>query len=62
MQTSVTLGSETTDPTMRALARDPHRFRDMRDRHPLLNPFNQQAPAMNSQTSITVSHRRPPGL
>jgi len=44
-------------PTMGALARDPHRLRDMR--HSLTlpsDPLDQQTPAMHGETSITVSH------
>ena len=62
MKTGLTLGFEALLPTLRALPRDPHRFRDMRDRHSLLDPIDQQTTAMKRETSITVSHRRPPGL
>ena len=41
---------------MRALTRDPHRFRDMSDRYPLLDPFDQKSTAMDCETSVTVRH------
>ena len=56
MQTGFALGSESGHPTMGALPRDPHRLRDMRDRHPGLDPGDQQPPAMERQTGITVGH------
>ena len=56
MKTNLALGREAAHPTMRALTRDPHRFRDMRDRHALLDPFDQQSTAMDCETSITVRH------
>jgi len=48
---------EPGDPTVRALARDPHRPGDMRDRHALItDTAHQHAPAMERQTSVTVRH------
>jgi hypothetical protein len=42
---------------MRTLTRDPHRLRDMRDRHPQLSDTtNQQTATMHRQPSITVTH------
>ena len=42
---------------MGALPRDPHRFRDMRNRHLLdTNTFDQQQPAVKRQTGVTVTH------
>jgi hypothetical protein len=48
---------EPSDPAMRTLTRDPHRLRDMRDRHALLsNTTDQQTATMHRQTSVTVTH------
>ena len=56
-QAGLALGVEAGDPAMRALARDPHRLGDMRDRHPLLtDPMHQQTTTMERQTSVTVRH------
>ena len=42
---------------MRALARNPHRFRDVSDGLALLaNSTYEQLTAMNSQTGVTVRH------
>jgi hypothetical protein len=57
MQAGLALRVEASDPTMRALARDPHRLRDMRDWHTQLsNPPDQQTTAMHRQTSVSVRH------
>jgi hypothetical protein len=43
-------------PTVGTLPRDTHRLRDVSDRHPGLDPGDQQPPAMERQTGITVGH------
>lgn len=56
-QAGVALGVEAGNPPMRTLARDAHRLRDMRHRHPFLaDPSDEQPPTMKRQTSITVTH------
>jgi hypothetical protein len=63
MQTGFAVGIEAGHPTMSALARDPHRLGDVGDRLPIVaNPLNEQTTAMKRETSVTVRHRRPPGL
>jgi len=57
VQTGLALGIETSDPTMGALARDPHRSSDMRDRHLLpTDPLHKQQPAVECQAGVTVTH------
>ena len=56
MQPGLALSGEPGHPPVRALAGDPHRFSNIRDRHPGLDPRDQQSPAMERQTSITVGH------
>jgi hypothetical protein len=56
-QPDITLGVETSNPTMRTLTRHAHRSSDMRDRHPLLSDTtNQQTATMHRQASVTVRH------
>jgi transposase-like protein len=56
MQATFTLGGIPGHPAMGTLPRDTHRLGHMRDRHPGLDPSDQQPPAMERQTSITVGH------
>lgn len=57
MQRGQATGLEPTHPAMSALARDPHRLGDMSDRLPAADDsLNEQASAMERETSITVSH------
>jgi hypothetical protein len=50
-------GVETSQPAVGALTRDSHRLGDMCHRHSLVaDPFDQQAPAVKRQSSITVTH------
>ncbi len=57
IETRIALGVEPVDPTMGALTRDPHRFRDVSNRSAIIDdPSDQQATTVNSETSITVRH------
>ncbi len=52
----VALGGVPLDPGLDALARDPHRGRDMGLTPPLLVTLNNQPPTVNGQASTTVGH------
>jgi hypothetical protein len=57
MKTGLALDIEPGDPTMGALARDPHRSSDMSDRHLLFpDPLHEQQPAVERQPGVTVTH------
>jgi hypothetical protein len=56
VQTGFALTAYRVHPAVRALPLNPHRLRDERDRHPGLDPGDQQPPAMEPQTGITVGH------
>ena len=63
MKAGLTLGVEAGDPTVSALARDPHRLRNVSDGLAFLaDPLHEQQTSMERETSVTVRHRRPPGL
>jgi hypothetical protein len=56
-QPGISLRVETGNPTMGALAGDPHCASNMRDRHALRpDPPHQQTTTMERQTSVTVRH------
>jgi hypothetical protein len=56
-QPGVALNVPAGNPTMRTLTRNPHRFGDMRNRHPLhAYPLHNQTTTMNREPSITVTH------
>jgi hypothetical protein len=55
-QAGFTLRGEPAHPPVGTLPRDPHRLGDVSDRHPGLDPGDQQPPAMKRQTGITVGH------
>ena len=56
-QPSLALGVETGHPTMGALPRDPHRFRNVSHWPPLFtHPFHQQCTATKGQTGVSVGH------
>ena len=57
MEPGLTLGVETANPLVSALAADPHRLGDMRDRDPLVaDTANQQATTPEREAGITVRH------
>src|SRR5918995_7184250 len=57
MQASLALGVEAGHPAVSALAGDAHGLGHMSDRHPeLADPVHQQAPAMERQAGVTVTH------
>jgi hypothetical protein len=57
VQPSFAFSIEPSDPTMRALPGDPHGLGDMRHRHlQLPDPLHEQQPAVERQTSVTVTH------
>jgi hypothetical protein len=56
-QTYLALGVEPGNPAVRALPRNALSLRGMRDRPPLdTHPLDQQQPAAEGQTGITVRH------
>jgi hypothetical protein len=57
VQPGVAFRVEAGNPTMGALAADPHRLGDMRHGHPLdTNTLHQQTTTMKGQTGVTVRH------
>ncbi len=57
MQTGLALELEASDPLVGALPADPHRLRDMRDRHPLaVDTVNEQTSTLEREPGITVRH------
>ena len=56
VQAGFTLRGEPNPPPVGTLPRDAHRLGNVSDRHPGLDPGDQQPPAMERQTGITVGH------